>query len=129
MLLNKRLQIEAIGSRLVHNKCLEMWLHRSATKRLHVRPVSVKFQRINHRHVDLQSVVEVSSALSIGQQLKVTHRGFVEEPINLAISKSKNLRDILLNVAKIDFDKQLRERLLKVDKFSMLLMWCKFCYK
>jgi uncharacterized protein YigA (DUF484 family) len=80
-----------------------------------------QFQNLDATASDLQAVVDISNALLMGETLRVIPSGFVKDIVNLAIDKSGesrpiDVKDILLNVAKIDLDQQLWNKLLVTYK-------------
>ena len=87
-----------------------------------------KFQSINSSEINLQDIVDISSAILLGQRLKVVPVGFEEDITKLAIDKSnesrpEDVRDILLQFSEIDIDQQLLQKLFMeyksiFDKFS-----------
>eukprot|EP00980_Cylindrotheca_fusiformis_P031445 scaffold26371_cov117-Cylindrotheca_fusiformis.AAC.3 len=76
-----------------------------------------KFQNLHPSETDLQNVVDITSALVLGNELKVVPRGFLDEMASLAIEKAaesrkEDVRGVILNFSKLPIDKKLQRQIL-----------------
>jgi hypothetical protein len=75
------------------------------------------FYFLEKSKIELRAVVDISSAISLGQRLKVVPPGFVKLLVQLAIEKSgescpEDIRDMMSRFSKIDLEQKLLHKLL-----------------